>query len=207
LKNINSDLDIENSDLKSRIERMEVQNKISDQLRNQLNKSKDHYDRLLEQSKIDIENKINELEKDYELKEAEIKRKYKEIDNMNKKEMLNTITSIQKDLEGSNLGYEKIKISNNDLRNEIKILQQQNRDIKQELDQKDNENEKNILEINNKYDFILKNISDEADNLRCKNEKLINDIENKNLQVMKLEDSIKYIKNNHENEKNNYNQK
>jgi hypothetical protein len=34
--------------------------------------------------------------------------------------MLNTITTIQKDLEDSNLGYEKIKIATNDLRNEIK---------------------------------------------------------------------------------------
>jgi len=42
LKNSNSDLDIENSDLKSRIERMEVQSKISDQLRSNLNKSKEH---------------------------------------------------------------------------------------------------------------------------------------------------------------------
>ena len=41
-KNSNSDLDIENSDLKSRIERMEVQSKISDQLRSNLNKSKEH---------------------------------------------------------------------------------------------------------------------------------------------------------------------
>lgn len=33
-----------------------------------------------------------------------MKKKYKEIDNNNKKEMLNTINQIQRDLEGSNLG-------------------------------------------------------------------------------------------------------
>lgn len=42
LKNANSDLDIENADLKSRLERLEVHAKISDQLRANLNKSKDH---------------------------------------------------------------------------------------------------------------------------------------------------------------------
>jgi len=143
-------LDIENSDLKSRIERLEVQNKISDQLRNQLVKSKDHYDRLIEQAKCDIDQRGHEFDREFESKENDLKKKYREIDNQNKKEMLNTITAIQKDLEDSNLGYEKIKIANNDLRNEIKTLNANNRNFKQELDIKDNQTDKTINEINNK---------------------------------------------------------
>ena len=64
--------------------------------------------------------------------------------------MLNTITAIQKDLEDSNLGYEKIKIANNDLRNEIKTLNANNRNFKQKLDIKDTQTDKTINEINNK---------------------------------------------------------
>lgn len=75
MKLINSDLDIENSDLKSRIERLEVQNKISDQLRNQLVKSKDHYERLIEQAKSDIDSRAHELEREYDQKENDLKKK------------------------------------------------------------------------------------------------------------------------------------
>jgi len=64
--------------------------------------------------------------------------------------MLNTITAIQKDLEDSNLGYEKIKIANNDLRNEVKTLNAHIRSLKQELDMKDSQTDKTINEINNK---------------------------------------------------------
>jgi len=66
--------------------------------------------------------------------------------------MLNTITTIQKDLEDSNLGYEKIKIANNDLRNEIKTINAHNRSIKQELEMRDSQADKAINEINNKYE-------------------------------------------------------
>lgn len=72
---INSDLDIENSDLKSRIERLEVQNKISDQLRNQLVKSKDHYERLIEQAKADIDIRSQDLDREIEHKENELKKR------------------------------------------------------------------------------------------------------------------------------------
>lgn len=72
---MNSDLDIENSDLKSRIERLEVQNKISDQLRNQLVKSKDHYERLIEQAKSDIDQRSQDLDRELENKENELKKR------------------------------------------------------------------------------------------------------------------------------------
>lgn len=72
---MNSDLDIENSDLKSRIERLEVQNKISDQLRQQLIKSKDHYERLIEQAKVDLDQRSIDMEREFDLKECELKKK------------------------------------------------------------------------------------------------------------------------------------
>lgn len=89
--------------------------------------------------------------------------------------MLNTITAIQKDLEDSNLGYEKIKIANNDLRNEVKTINAHNRSLKQELDMKDSQTDKTINEINNKQEYLIKNITDEADNLRNKLDRLTND--------------------------------
>jgi hypothetical protein len=75
LKKNQSDLDIENSDLIAKIERMEINNKISDSLRYNLIKSKEHYDKLIENSKLEVDKKIQELEYESEVRDNELRKK------------------------------------------------------------------------------------------------------------------------------------
>jgi len=66
--------------------------------------------------------------------------------------MYNTITCIQKDLESSNVGYEKIKAANQELRAELRSLTNANKEMKVELDEKDQIHDKKVTELNQKYE-------------------------------------------------------
>ena len=48
-----------------------------------------------------------------------------------------------------------MKLSNNKLKSEYKSLSQNNRELKQQLDNKEGESDKRISELNTKYEFIL----------------------------------------------------
>ena len=100
-----------------------------------------------------------------------------------------------------------MKLSNNELRSEYKSLSQNNRELKQQLDNKEGKSDKRILELNTKYEFILKNLSEEAENYKASSEKLRAELEQKIQHHSKVEEQLKQSKFSKESGKSNLSQK
>mmetsp|Transcript_92515 Transcript_92515/g.200005 ORF Transcript_92515/g.200005 Transcript_92515/m.200005 type:complete len:231 (+) Transcript_92515:866-1558(+) len=105
--------------------------------------------------------------------------------------MYNTITCIQKDLESSNVGYEKIKAANQELRAELRSLTNANKEMKVELDEKDQIHDKKVTELNQKYEYILNNLNEENERCRGDMDQLHANAEQKSMAVTKLEEQLK----------------
>ena len=194
-KKLSSELNLENKNLKNKIQELEKQNKQIDKLKNDINNQKNKIEELLNKKEKDLDNIKNELnEKDVEINELkkekiqiekeliEEKNKLKKLEN--EKDKKNKREKNERDIREKENKY---IINQKD--KEIDNLKQKINEIQKNLDNEENynneiieenkklkNNEKENLKIIKEKEKIISNLEKENNDLKIQNTNLDNEL-------------------------------